>query len=66
MSKLGKKIIERLERFVIRSGEGDFVLVNPDEYDDPKVFYLEDLKQLVQYMERLEEQDALELLREQG
>lgn len=66
MSKLGKKIIERLERFVNRSREGDYVLVNPDLYDDPKMLYLEDLKQLVQYMERLEEQDALELLREQG
>lgn len=66
MSKLGKKIIERLERFVCRSGEGDFVQVHPDSFDDPKVFYLEDLKQLVQYMEDLEEQDALELLHEQG
>ncbi len=68
MSKLGKKIIQRLSAFVEESEGARLVSVVPATgcFFETEQFDLHELKQLVQYMEDLEEQDALELLREQG
>ncbi len=62
-TKMAKKWIERV---VDETPEGRSIEVVCDRYGSTMDITTAEVRELLEYMEYLEEQDALELLREQG